>query len=150
MTCQPVSFAKTCALDNAQAATSTRQNPWSGQSANGAPMPASVASWQQRLTAQREKEADVGSFTDVPVAVSRWNHKGRQGMAAGQQQPWDKSSATANASVGLRRSGIAGCSPDSKDIASGIRHPSERDMQRAQSIQRSAGTQSHEPCADSC
>ena len=65
-------------------------------------------------------------------------------MAAGQQQPWDKSSATANASVGLRRSGIAGSSPDSKHIASGFRHPSDRDTQRAQSIQRSAGSQSHE------
>ena len=71
MTFQPVSFAATCVVDNVRAVASTRSSTRSDGSKSGHLALQSVASWQQRLPAQREGVAGAVSSTDVTVAVSR-------------------------------------------------------------------------------
>ncbi len=141
MTFQPVSFAVTCALDNVRAVTSTRSSSWSGGSKGGHLALQSVASWQQRLPVQRQRDTGAVSSTGVTVAVSRRGQKGRQGMASGQQQPWDKSSATPN---GSGVSGGASGSADAGMVAAGMRNRSSDTSQRADFAQQSCGGMSHE------
>jgi MerR family transcriptional regulator, light-induced transcriptional regulator len=104
----------------------------------------SVAPWQQRLPVQREEETGAVSSTGVTVAVSRRGQKGRQGMTAGQQQPWDKSSATSDRSTGLGGSGAAAGATDGRIVAAGMHDPSDESSQRSHFARQSAGGMSHE------
>ena len=71
MTFQPVSFAATSVVDNDRAVTSTRLSTRSDGAKSGHLALQSVASWQQRLPAQREGVTCAVSSIDVTVAVSR-------------------------------------------------------------------------------
>lgn len=103
-----------------------------------------VASWRQRLAVQREEETGAVSSTGVTVAVSRRGQKGRQRMAAGQQQPWDRTSATPNGSIGSGGSGTAGSSAGSRSIPAGMRNIIADGLQRSHSVKQSADGMSHE------
>lgn len=141
MTFQPVSYAATCALDNVRAVTSTRAKSWLDGFMSGHLALQSAASWQQRLSVQREEETGAVSSTGVTVALSRHGQNGRQGMAAGQQQSWDKSSATPSGSGGL---GAASGSADAGIVAVGMRNRSGDGSQRSDFAQQSCGGMSHE------
>lgn len=106
--------------------------------------PPSVASWQQRLSVRRPEEIGAVSSTSVTVVVSRRGQKGRQGMAAGRQQPWDKASTTPDGSVRSRGSGSAGSPTDGRLVASGLGQLSHDNLQQHQSVHRSTGALTHE------
>ena len=103
-----------------------------------------VAPWQQRLTIQREEETGAKSLNEVAVAASSRSQKGRQGMAAEQQYPWDKSSSTTNGSVESSGSGIANTSPANEVMARGMRESGDNDSRSDHFIQRSISNSSYE------
>ena len=66
-------------------------------------------------------------------------------MAAGQQEPWDKSSATPSGSIGSGSSGTAGCSSTgSRAVAAGMRVASSDSPQRWHAVSQSVSGISYE------
>ena len=106
--------------------------------------PLFAASWKQRQAVRREEDTGAVSSAGVTVAVSRQGQKGRKGMAAGQQQPWDKSPVTPSGSIGSGGSNTTGSTADGRIVAAGMLDQSDHGSQRSHAVQPLAGGMSHE------